>query len=164
MKWLSHNYQPESKDPTSGLERRINSVLWSLRQKNRLSDGTYRRHRSSAGGVPRLYSLPKINKPDVPLQPIVSFVSSTYALSKFLASFLSRCVSLTNHHVRNSGQFADFVDPNIQLTVENQKGGQLPFLDILVSRDSDGSISTSVYHKPTHTDQYLHFQTHHPLP
>ena len=66
--------------------------------------------------------------------------------------------------MRNSGQFADFVDPNIQLTVENQKGGQLPFLDILVSRDSDGSISTSVYHKPTHTDQYLHFQTHHPLP
>ena len=274
----------------------------SLRQKNLLSDGVYRRLRSSAGGVPRLYGLPKIHKPGIPLRPIVSFVlSPTYELSKFLASLLSPCVGLTNHHVKNSGQFTQFittqtltdtdvlvsfdvvslftrvpiaralqvsrdrlerdpslpertclsvddicnllglcldatylsfegtvyrqvhgtamgspvsvvvanlvmedieqealstfhspplfwrryvddtctalpldlvdslhqhlnsVDPNIQFTVEKEKDGQLAFLDILLSRDSEGSISTSVYRKPTHTDQYLNFQSHHPV-
>ena len=103
-------YQPVAKDPTSALERRINSVLWSLGQKSLLSDGTYCRLRSSVGGVPHLYGLPKIHKPDIPLWPIVSFMSSpTYALSKFLASLLSPCVGLANHHVRNSGQFAEFI-------------------------------------------------------
>ena len=34
-------------------------------------------------------------------------------------------------------------------------------LDILLSWDTDGSISTSVYLQATHTDQYLDFQSHH---
>ena len=100
-------YQPVAKDPTSVLERRMNSVLWRLKKKSLLSDGTYRCLRSSAGGVPCLYGLPKIHKPDILLRLIVSFVSSpTFALSKFLASLLSPCYGPTNHHVRNSGQFA----------------------------------------------------------
>ena len=60
-------------------------------------------------------------------------------------------------------QHLNSVDPNIQFTVEKEKDGQLAFLDILLSRDSEGSISTSVYRKPTHTDQYLNFQSHHPV-
>ena len=45
------------------------------------------------------------------------------------------------------------IDQQIQFTVENQReDGAMPFLDILVSPGRDGSLSTSVYRKPTHTD------------
>ena len=55
------------------------------------------------------------------------------------------------------------IDPNIQFTLEKEKDGCLPFLDVLLSRDSDGSIRTSVFQKPTHTDKYLQFFSHNPL-
>ncbi len=36
-------------------------------------------------------------------------------------------------------------------------------LDTLMKHQQDGNITFTVYRKPTHTDQYLHFKTHHPL-
>ena len=38
----------------------------------------------------------------------------------------------------------------------------IPFLDTLVIKDSQGRLTTSVYRKPTHTDQYLSCDLHHP--
>ncbi len=37
------------------------------------------------------------------------------------------------------------------------------FLDVLLTREEDGTVSTSVYRKPSHTDQYLDFESHHPM-
>ena len=31
----------------------------------------------------------------------------------------------------------------------------IPFLDTLVIKDSEERLTTSIYRKPTHTDQYL---------
>ena len=53
-------------------------------------------------------------------------------------------------------------DSNIQFAVEKESAGQLPFLDILLTREDNGSVSTSVYRKATHTNKYLSFQSHHP--
>ena len=39
----------------------------------------------------------------------------------------------------------------------------MPFLDILAMPNEDGSLSTTVYRKPTHTDLYLHWDSHHTL-
>ena len=47
------------------------------------------------------------------------------------------------------------INPRVQFTVEYEKNGQLPFLDILLTRKS-GCISFSVYQKPTHSNRYAH--------
>ena len=54
------------------------------------------------------------------------------------------------------------IDQNIQFTFEREQEHVIPFLDVMILHNDDGSLSTKVYHKPTHTDQYLQFSSHHP--
>ena len=42
-------------------------------------------------------------------------------------------------------------DPNIQFTMEMERDGMLPFLDIQAQRTTEGLVQTSVYRKPTHS-------------
>ena len=39
----------------------------------------------------------------------------------------------------------------------------MPFLDTLVIPQEDGTLTTRVYRKPTHTDLYLQWDSHHNL-
>ena len=49
-------------------------------------------------------------------------------------------------------------------TVEGTQGnGNIHFLDTLVTPEVDRSLSFTVYCKPTHTDQYLQWDSHHNL-
>ena len=49
-------------------------------------------------------------------------------------------------------------------TVEGTQGnGAIPFLDTLVTPLADRSLSIKVYCKPTHTNQYLQWDSHHSL-
>ena len=51
-------------------------------------------------------------------------------------------------------------DPKISFTIELENNGQIAFLDTLVSR-RNGVVVIDVYRKPTHTDRYLDFSSHH---
>ena len=56
------------------------------------------------------------------------------------------------------------IDENIQFTAETTKAdGSMPFLDTLLTPKSDGSLSITVYRKPTHTNQYLQWDSHHAI-
>ncbi|XP_072028073.1 uncharacterized protein [Amphiura filiformis] len=52
---------------------------------------------------------------------------------------------------------------SIKFTFEQESQGQLPFLDTLIVKKDDGTVKLLVYRKSTHTDQYLNYQSHHPL-
>jgi len=55
------------------------------------------------------------------------------------------------------------IHPRIQFTMETEKKGCLPFLDVIVIRKSDGTLAHTVYRKPTHTDCYLNSGSNHHL-
>ena len=52
--------------------------------------------------------------------------------------------------------------PTICFTMETENDNKISFLDVSVSREPDGRLTTSVYRKPTHTGQYLAHDSHHP--
>ena len=49
--------------------------------------------------------------------------------------------------------------PKIKFTMEHSSK-ELSFLDILI-KNINGQVITDIYHKPTDTQQYLHFKSHH---
>src|SRR5215475_9299218 len=49
----------------------------------------------------------------------------------------------------------------IKFTMEIEKDGHLPFLDIHIYRRTDGSLGHKIYRKPTHTNLYLQQNSHH---
>lgn len=51
---------------------------------------------------------------------------------------------------------------SIKFTMETEKEHKLPFLDVMVIKDSlNNTLTTSVYRKDTHTNRYLHYNSHH---
>lgn len=49
----------------------------------------------------------------------------------------------------------------IQFTMEEEVDKKLPFLDVFLTRNPDGSLSHQVYRKKTHTDKYIQANSHH---
>ena len=45
----------------------------------------------------------------------------------------------------------------------NKEDGAITFLDTIVKPEADGTLSITVYRKPTHTDQYLQWDSQHQL-
>ena len=72
------------------------------------------------------------------------------------ASVKSNLVLTLQNHLNN-------IEPSIQFTVERETERKISFLDVTVCRQDDGQLSTKVYRKPTHTERYLSFDSHHPV-
>ncbi|XP_052221647.1 uncharacterized protein LOC127838114 [Dreissena polymorpha] len=65
-------------------------------------------------------------------------------------------------HVEEFIEHINSIDPDIKFTMEKEDNGSLAFLDTNTIRKPDGSLKINIYRKPTHTDQYLDLNSHHP--
>ena len=79
--------------------------------------------------------------------------------------FVDDTFTIIKKEDRNSFlQHLNSIDNNIKFTCEEVRDdGSMPFLDILVTPKEDGSLSTSVFRKPSHTDLYLQWDSHHTI-
>jgi len=89
------------------------------------------------------------------------------ALSTFLnpptlwCRYVDNTVCILNkQHTNNFHGHLNSISNHIQFTTE-EVSEPLPFLDVLVSRRNN-VISTQIYKKPTHPEQYLPYSSNHP--
>ena len=67
---------------------------------------------------------------------------------------------LIRTHLENVFRHINNLHQNIKFTIEEESNRELTLLDTLL-KQNNGEISVLVYRKPTHTDQYLHYSSHH---
>ena len=79
------------------------------------------------------------------------FVGDTFVIIKAAEkqSFLDHINSL-DHHIQFTGE-------------EPKPDGSMPFLDLLITPCEDGSLATTVFRKPTHTDLYMQWDSQHAI-
>ena len=61
-------------DPKATQENRLNCKLKGLEKNGEITNALYNKLRPTGSQPPRIYGLPKIHKPDIPLRPINCFV------------------------------------------------------------------------------------------
>ena len=106
----TNTYEPLGRDPTSVYARKVRDALKSLEIRSKFSRRQYLQLYPSDPMPPLFYGLPKVHKAEVPLRPIVSTIGSvTYPLAKHLARLLGPLVGKTEHHVKDSKEFVQFV-------------------------------------------------------
>ena len=97
---------------------------------------------------------------DVEERALATFLSSPRFWKRYVDD---KCSALPRSLVDQFHKHLNSLEPCIQFSVESEsEDRRLPFLDVQLCRDTDGTISTSVYRKSTHTNQYLSFVLHHP--
>ena len=106
-----------------------------------------------------------------PASPIVANLYMEYLEQKALSTdphpsrFWCRFVDDTyviHKEVNKQGFLQHINDPAIKFTLEdNKEDGSITFLDTTVKPEADGTLSITVYRKPTHTDQYMQWDSHH---
>ena len=98
-------------DPTATQENRLSHKLKGLEKNGEITNALYNKLRPTGSQPPRIYGLPKIHKPDIPLRPIVSCIGHlpTNYQSTSHPSYPSPLAGHTSSHVKNSRHFTEMM-------------------------------------------------------
>ena len=103
-------YQLLNNDPRHRLSRKLTERLLSLKRRGHLSETVHNKIKPRHKQAPRIYGLPKLHKPEIPLRPIVSCVN-TFAndLSAHLTDILSPLTGKSDYTVTNTTHFVSTI-------------------------------------------------------
>ena len=87
------------------------------------------------------------NQSTLPPKKLFRFVDDIFSIIK-------------RHMLTNFYNLLNYIDSHIKFTMEQELDGKLSFLDTLITRNS-ASLFINVHRKPTHTDRYLNYNSHH---
>ena len=102
----------------------------------------YRQIHGTAMGSPVSVVVANLVMEDVEQEALSTFHTPPWFWRRYVDD---TCTALPSDLVDSFHNHPNSIDPCIQFTMEKKSDRQLPFLDILLSREEDGSISTSVH-------------------
>ena len=120
----------------------------------------YQQTFSTAMGSPVSVTVANLVMEDVEQRALSSYPSPPPFWKRYVDDTLT---ALPQDQVQCFHKHLNSIEPTIQFTIEMESTGTLPFLDTRITHHSDGSLSSTVFRKSTHTDKYLDFKSHHPL-
>ncbi len=77
--------------------------------------------------------------------------------------YVDKTFTVLQRHFSEFREHINNMDSNIKFNMEDPENNAIAFLDTKVTVKNDGSTKIQVYRKPTHTDQYLNWDSNHPL-
>ena len=99
-------YEVLKRDPTPSFQQKLTSKQLQLKKADAIDIRRYNRLRCPVPQPPKLYGLPKLRKPNVPMRPIVSLCgSSTYEMSKYLITILKPLTDESRHKLQSIENF-----------------------------------------------------------
>jgi len=103
-------YEELKRNPTPVLKRKLNSKILTLKRTDAIDTQCYYRLRCSVPQPPKLYGLPKLHKPGIPMRPIISFCGCpTYQLLKYLTTILQRLTNKSRPKLQSTENFIDAI-------------------------------------------------------
>ena len=122
-------------------------------------DAFYEQVDGAAMGSPLLPIVANIYMESMETRALETF----HAKPKFWVHYVDDTFVLWQHGEEKLETFHKHLNSqhsSIQFTKEVECDNKIPFLDVLIERTETG-ITTRVYRKKTHTDQYIHYTSHH---
>ena len=93
-----------------------------------------------------------------------ALITATYPPRMWLRYVDDTFVTQKEDLKQNFLEHINSVYPALMFTMEdNKEDGAISFLDTIVKPEADGRLSITVYRKPTHTAQYLQWDSYHHL-
>ena len=110
----------------------------------------------------------------LPLSPILADIVMEHILDKAIESlnFDLKCCKkyvddlfliIPEHRIQETLHIFNSIHQKIQFTHEIERNNQLPFLDVLIIHDPNGSLQFDWYTKPTSSGRLLNYFSNHPL-
>ncbi|TWW61021.1 hypothetical protein D4764_05G0011110 [Takifugu flavidus] len=124
-------------------------------------EGFYRQKHGCAMGSPVSPIVANLYMEKVESQALTSFTGT--APSHWFRYVDDTWVKIQTQELEAFSDHLNKTDEHVKFTREDVKGNSLAFLDCAVKITEDRNLTIEVYRKPTHTDQYLQFDSHHPL-